>query len=99
MIAQLQGEAGAAQRKRVGLVALERIPVREHSELQDAAGKPIGAVTSGLLSPSIDKPIAMGYVATEFSGYGTRVNAIVRGKAVAMEVSPMPFVPHRYWRG
>ena len=99
VIAQLQGEAGAAQRKRVGLVALERIPVREHSELQDAAGKPIGAVTSGLLSPSIDKPIAMGYVATEFSGYGTRVNAIVRGKAVAMEVSPMPFVPHRYWRG
>ena len=99
VMAQLQGGAGVPQRKRVGLVALERIPVREHSVLYDPGGKRIGAVTSGLLSPSIDKPVAMGYVATEFSAPGTRVNAIVRGKAVAMEVRPMPFVPNRYWRG
>ncbi|MEO6023154.1 MAG: glycine cleavage system aminomethyltransferase GcvT [Burkholderiales bacterium] len=99
VMAQLQGGAGVPQRKRVGLVALERIPVREHSVLYDPGGKRIGAVTSGLLSPSIDKPVAMGYVATEFSAPGTRVNAIVRGKVVAMEVRPMPFVPNRYWRG
>ena len=43
-------------------MALERIPVREHTELQDLDGEHIGEVTSGLLGPSIDKPVAMGYV-------------------------------------
>ena len=86
-------------RKRVGLVALDRVPVREHTELQDASGKRIGEVTSGLLAPTIDKPIAMGYVSSEFSSVGTRINAIVRGKVVAMEVAMMPFVPTRYFRG
>ena len=86
-------------RKRVGLIALQRIPVREHTELQDASGKRIGEVTSGLLAPTIDKPIAMGYVSSEFSAVGTRINAMVRGKVVAMEVASMPFVPTRYFRG
>ena len=86
-------------RKRVGLVALDRVPVREHTELQDASGKRIGEVTSGLLAPTIDKPIAMGYVNAEFAAVGTRINAIVRGKVVAMEVAAMPFVPNRYFRG
>jgi aminomethyltransferase len=86
-------------RKRVGLVALERIPVRDHTPLQSMDGAPIGEVTSGLLGPSIDKPVAMGYVKPEFSAIGTRVNAIVRGKPVPMEVSAMPFVPNRYFRG
>jgi aminomethyltransferase len=86
-------------RKRVGLVALDRVPVREHTELQDASGKRIGEVTSGLLAPTIDKPIAMGYVNAEFSAVGTRINAMVRGKVVAMEVAAMPFVPTRYFRG
>ena len=99
VFAQLQGAEGAARRKRVGLVALERIPVREPCELRSIDGEVIGAVTSGLLSPSLDQPVAMGYVATAFSPVGTRVNAIVRGKTVAMLVSAMPFVPHRYWRG
>jgi aminomethyltransferase len=80
-------------------VALERIPVRDHSELQDAAGRRIGEVTSGLLGPSIDKPVAMGYVSTECATLGTRINAIVRGKPVPMEVTAMPFVPTRYFRG
>ena len=86
-------------KKRVGLVALDRVPVREHTELQDASGKRIGEVTSGLLAPTIDKPIAMGYVSAEFAAVGTRINAIVRGKVVAMEVAVMPFVPSRYFRG
>ncbi|MGH8819887.1 MAG: glycine cleavage system aminomethyltransferase GcvT [Rhodoferax sp.] len=99
ILAQLQGGAGATARKRVGLVALERIPVREHSELQDDLGERIGEVTSGLLGPSIDKPVAMGYVNTEFATLGTRINAIVRGKPVPMQVTTMPFVPNRYFRG
>ena len=86
-------------KKRVGLVALDRVPVREHTELQDLKGNRIGEVTSGLLAPTIDKPIAMGYVSAEFSALGTRINAMVRGKVVAMEVAAMPFVPNRYFRG
>jgi aminomethyltransferase len=98
ILAQLADPATLA-RKRVGLVALERIPVRDHTALQSLDGTPIGEVTSGLLGPSIDKPVAMGYVKPEFSAIGTRVNAIVRGKPVPMEISPMPFVPNRYFRG
>lgn len=86
-------------KKRVGLVALERIPVREHAELQDVSGQRVGEVTSGLLAPTIDKPIAMGYVHAELATVGTRINAIVRGKVVPMEVTAMPFVPTRYFRG
>jgi aminomethyltransferase len=41
----------------------------------------------------------MGYVSAEFSVVGTRINAMVRGKVVAMEVAAMPFVPTRYFRG
>jgi aminomethyltransferase len=73
--------------------------VREHTELQDAAGRRVGEVTSGLLSPTIDKPVAMGYVEAAHAALGNRVNAIVRGKPVAMEVSAMPFVPNNYFRG
>ncbi len=98
VLAQLADPA-TLTRKRVGLVALERIPVRDHTALQSLDGTPIGEVTSGLLGPSIDKPVAMGYVKPEFSAMGTRVNAIVRGKPVPMEVSAMPFVPNRYFRG
>ncbi|WPH12136.1 glycine cleavage system aminomethyltransferase GcvT [Variovorax paradoxus] len=87
------------KRKRVGLVALERIPVRDGTMLQSFEGKDIGFVTSGLLGPTADRPIAMGYVATAFSEPGTRVQAIVRGKPVPMEVSTLPFVPTRYYRG
>jgi aminomethyltransferase len=86
-------------RKRVGLIALERIPVRDHTELQDGRGNTIGEVTSGLLGPTIDKPVAMGYVDAQFAALGTRVVAIVRGKPVPMEVSSMPFVPTHYYRG
>lgn len=98
VLAQLDGTQ-ALTRKRVGLVALERVPVREHVELQSLDGTKIGEVTSGLLGPSTDKPVAMGYVTPAFATVGTRVNALVRGKAVPMEVAPMPFVPTRYFRG
>ncbi len=98
VLAQLDGTQ-AAPRLRVGLVALERVPVREHVELHNEAGQPIGEVTSGLLAPTADKPIALAYVETQYAQIGTRLNAMVRGKAVPMEVSPLPFVPNRYFRG
>jgi aminomethyltransferase len=87
------------RRKRVGLVSLERIPVREHTGLHDANGRRVGEVTSGLLGPSIDRPVAMGYVESQHAAIGTRLEAMVRGKPVAMEVVAMPFVPNRYHRG
>ena len=102
IIAQLAASAaekGNLTRKRVGLVALERVPVREHTELQDLQGNKIGEVTSGLLGPTVDKPVAMGYVTVAHAAMGTRINAIVRGKPVPMEVSAMPFNPTRYYRG
>jgi len=99
ILAALADSTGAGSRKRVGLVAQERIPVREHTELQDGAGNKIGEVTSGLLGPTINQCVAMGYVDARFSALGTTVVAIVRGKPVPMVVSAMPFVPNRYYRG
>ena len=98
ILAQLANPASLTK-KRVGLIALERIPVREPAELQNSSGQRVGHVTSGLLGPSIDKPVAMGYVETAYCAIGTRLQAIVRGKQVAMEVAPMPFVASRYYRG
>ncbi|MCM2342652.1 glycine cleavage system aminomethyltransferase GcvT [Rhodoferax sp.] len=99
ILAQLGGEPGSVTRKRVGLKALARVPVREHVELQNLAGERIGEVTSGLLGPTIDQPIAMGYVPPSHAALGSQVNAIVRGKPVQMEVVAMPFVPTNYFRG
>ena len=98
VLAQLDGTESAT-RKRVGLIAKERVPVRDHTELQNTAGERIGEVTSGLLGPSINQPIAMGYVESGYAALGTQVQALVRGKAVPMEVAALPFVPNRYVRG
>ena len=86
-------------RQRVGLKALERIPVRDHTALHALNGALIGSVSSGLLGPSINQPVAMAYVAPEFALIGTQVNALVRGKPVLMQVCAMPFVATNYFRG
>ena len=86
-------------KKRVGLVAQERIPVRDGTDLFSKDGAPIGKVTSGLLGPTINQPIAMGCVAIDFTAPDTVVHAMVRGKPVPMKVCAMPFVPQRYYRG
>lgn len=98
VLGQLDGAKPVA-RKRVGLIARERVPVREHTVLQDAQGNTIGDVTSGLLSPTINQPVALAYVHPDYAAVGSRVNAWVRGKPVPMEVVPLPFVPNRYYRG
>ena len=98
VLAQL-AEPTLLTRKRVGLTALKHVPVREHTELQTLGGEHAGEVSSGLLGPSINQPIAMAYVAPVHAAIGTRLNAIVRGKPVPMQVSPLPFVANRYHRG
>ena len=72
--------------------------MRDHTELQNSAGERIGVVTSGLLAPSVNQAIAMGYVAPAYAHVGDTVIAIVRGRAVPMTVTAMPFTPARYVR-
>jgi aminomethyltransferase len=85
--------------KRVGLLGLERLPVREGAVVVDAQGHKLGHVTSGTLAPSVGKPIAMAYLAANHALPNHEVYAEVRGKRQPMRVSPMPFAPHRYHRG
>jgi aminomethyltransferase len=85
--------------KRVGLSGLERTPVREGCALFDGHGHAIGQVTSGTVGPTVGQPIAMGYVQTQHAVMGGEVLAEVRGKRVPMKIVPMPFAPHRYFRG
>ena len=93
---QLRDGAG---RKRVGLIGLERVPVREGAAIVDETGAPIGRVTSGTIGPSVGQPIALAYVPTTSAVMGTALHADVRGKPQPMRVAPLPFSPHRYFRG
>ena len=86
-------------RKRVGLVGLERVPVREGAPLVSADGRAVGRVTSGTVGPTVKQPIAMAWLETALAAPGNEVFAEVRGKRVPMRVAPMPFAPHRYHRG
>jgi aminomethyltransferase len=90
--------AGGVARKRVGILPEGKAPARAHTEIANDEGREIGEVTSGGFSPSLGKPIAMGYVATASAGIGSAVNLMVRGKALAARTAKMPFVQHRYHR-
>ncbi|MBK7119758.1 MAG: glycine cleavage system aminomethyltransferase GcvT [Comamonadaceae bacterium] len=98
VLAQLDGSLPLT-RLRIGLVATERVPVREHVKLENMDGQTVGEVTSGLLSPTLNRPIAIAYVEPDYAAAGTELFAMVRGKPVPMVVTPTPFVPTRYHRG
>jgi aminomethyltransferase len=87
-----------APSKRVGLVGLERAPVREGAALVDAQGHKLGTVTSGTLGPTVNQCIAMAYLPQNHALAQHEVYAEVRGKRLPMRISPMPFAPHRYKR-
>lgn len=91
---------GMPRRRRVGLRAQGRVPLRRGALLfvDPAGGAPIGLVTSGLYGPSVGAPVAMGYIATEHARPDTRLFAEVRGNRLAVVVTTLPFVPHRYKR-
>jgi aminomethyltransferase len=91
--------ADPPSRRRVGIRPDGRAPAREHSAIVDAADNLIGEVTSGGFSPSLGAPIAMGYVARPHTDPGTALSVVVRDVARPARVSPMPFVPTRYYRG
>lgn len=83
---------------RVGIQPEGRAPAREGTAIADKAGQIVGRVTSGGFGPSVNAPVAMGYVEKAFSRAGTEVDLVIRGKPVAARVAPLPFVPHRYKR-
>ena len=97
VLGQLDG-THKLERQRIALVAKERVPVREPAVLENLDGQSIGQVTSGLLSPTLDKAIAMAYVKPGYATVGTELFAMVRGKPVPMVVVATPFVPTRYHR-
>jgi aminomethyltransferase len=83
--------------KRVGLAVEGRLPAREGAAIY-AADTLVGTVTSGGFSPSLQAPIAMGYVSAAHAAAGTALEIDVRGKRLNAVVTTMPFVPHRYFR-
>ncbi len=97
ILAQL---AAGTVRRRVGLRSRERTPVRAGSSIFDsqAAKTPAGEVTSGGFGPTVNAPVAMGYVASEAARPGTVLFADVRSRRVPVEVSELPFVPLNYKR-
>jgi aminomethyltransferase len=86
-------------RKRVGVQPEGRAPAREGTEILDNSGAQIGRITSGGFGPSIDRPIAMGYVTTAHAAIGSVLSLMVRGTPRPATIVPLPFVPHRYYRG
>ncbi|BBK34833.1 aminomethyltransferase [Allostella humosa] len=90
--------ANGPKRRRVGILPEGRQPAREGTPLTDAAGNPVGTITSGGFGPSFGGPVAMGYVDAAHAADGTALQAVVRGQPRPAAVAPMPFVPHRYYR-
>ncbi|NCO16568.1 MAG: glycine cleavage system aminomethyltransferase GcvT [Alphaproteobacteria bacterium] len=90
--------ANGPARKRVGLQPEGRAPMRDHTPLFALDGTPVGEISSGGYGPSVDGPIAMGYVATAHATIGTRLLGEVRGKRLAVTVAPLVFNPTTYKR-
>lgn len=85
------------RRRRVGIRPEGRQPAREGCEIL-VEGRPIGTITSGGFGPSVNGPVAMGYVETPFAAPGTAVTLMVRGKPLPASIVPLPFVPNRFVR-
>jgi aminomethyltransferase len=91
--------ANGTDRRRVGLRPDGRAPAREGTEIVSADGALIGLVTSGGFGPSVNAPIAMGYVARGHAAVGTPIGLMVRGKPLSARIVTLPFHPHGYYRG
>lgn len=95
ILAQLQQ---GPEKIRAGLLVDSKIPVREGSEIYNSKGMTVGHVTSGSFSPSLGQPIAMALLASNVAGVGNVLYAIVRDHRIAVTVTQLPFIPHRYHR-
>jgi aminomethyltransferase len=88
--------ANGTNRKRVGIKPDGRAPAREGTVVQDMAGRAIGQITSGGFGPTVNGPVAMGYIEADFAAAGTPVQLIVRDKVLAATLVKLPFVPARF---
>lgn len=88
-------QEGAA-RKRIGIRPEGRIIAREHTVVLNAGGNKIGEVTSGGFGPSVNGPVAMGYVESAYAAPGTPLQLVVRGQNHPASVVALPFTPHNY---
>ena len=80
----------------MGLLMEGRSPARAGNQIVDESNNEIGTVTSGVFSPTLKTPIAMGYVRTEYSTIEQTVRVLIRGKPQLATITNLPFVPHRY---
>jgi len=94
----MQAFAEGPAQKRVGISIDGRMPAREGA-LVYSGDTQVGRITSGGFSPTLERPIAMGYVDTAFAAEGTELEVEVRKKRLPATVASLPFVPHRYHRG
>ena len=96
---RIQSElANGPKRLRVGIKPEGRAPAREGTEIQAANGQRIGIITSGGFGPSVNAPVAMGYVEAAHAKSGAPISLLVRGKPLPAQVAVLPFTPHRYAR-
>jgi aminomethyltransferase len=92
--------ADGPSRVRVGLKPEGRAPVRSGTPIfvKENDKSAIGVVTSGGFGPSVEHPVAMGYVSKDLSGKGTKLYAEVRGRRLPISVTSLPFVPNNFKR-
>jgi aminomethyltransferase len=97
--ARVQKElAQGVARKRVGIKPEGRAPAREGTEITNVTGRKIGVITSGGFGPTVNGPVAMGYVETASSVYGTKIQLQVRGQAMPATIVKFPFIPNNFKR-
>ena len=91
-----QNIENGSSKLRVGILPEGRIIAREGIKVFSETNKEIGIITSGTFGPSINAPVAMGYVISDFSKIGTKVILEVRGKKYNAKISKLPFYKKNY---
>ena len=87
------------EKKLVGIKPLGKLPAREGTQILSKNGKIIGEITSGGILPSLQAPIAMGYINAEILQKNSEILLNVRGNSLPAEIVSLPFVEHKYFRG
>ena len=85
-----------APRKLVGMISKEPVPIRAHAKILTASGQEVGEVTSGTVSPSLEHPVMLALIESDY--ISQPLFAIVRDKELSVEITKLPFVPKRYKR-
>ena len=92
----LQHLSEGAPRKLVGMISKEPVPIRAHAKILTASGQEVGEVTSGTVSPSLEHPVMLALIQSDY--ISQPLFAIVRDKELRVEITKLPFVPKRYKR-